>query len=78
MHSTFHLLLTRNGRTWKETAVEGTPISPKSPIEAATERMTRITPNILRLNFFSAIKCLISHEYHFSEVEDTLPNANMM
>ena len=45
--------LTRNGKTWKETIVEGIPISPNNPIEAATDRMTSITPNILKLNFFS-------------------------
>ena len=45
--------LTRKGKTWKETIVEGIPISPNNPIEAATDRMTSITPNILKLNFFS-------------------------
>ena len=74
----FHVILTRKGRIWNVTSVEGTPMNPNNPIDAATETNTRITPNMLSENFFSAKNCLMLHVYHFAEVDDTFPNMNII
>ena len=59
--------------------VDGTPMNPNKPTDAAAARKTRTTPMRLKLNLRSTKNCVMLKLQHFDDVvDDTLPRENMM